>query len=158
MSLSLEQASSGTFTLGKAGLSAGSTASQLARATAVSYVIDGVFRTNLGTSASFAMAAPTGFTINTTVPAGTKCAFGVWADAAGTVTVTQGAITPYSVSTDTAAPPPNPGSRALIGVAVVTNATLTTNGGWRPGTDNFAVAGTTANYYDTFSFQATGLA
>lgn len=158
MSLALEQATSGTFTLGKAGLAIGSTTSQLSRGAAVPYVIDGVYRTNLGTSASFAMAAAPGFTINTTVPVGNKCAFGVWADAAGTVTVTQGAITPYSVSTDLAAPPPNPGNRALIGIAVVTNASTSANGGFRPGTDAFTVSGTTTNYYDTFSFQATGLA
>jgi hypothetical protein len=157
MSLSLEQASSGTFVFAKAGLAIGSTTSQLSRATAVPFCIDGVFATNLATSATFAMVATTGYVINTVIPVGNKSAFGVWVDAAGAVTVTQGAITPYSVSTDKAAPPPNPGARALVGVAVVTNPSLAANGGFRPGTDALATTVTTA-YHDTFSPSATGYA
>lgn len=158
MSLSLEQASAGNFVLTKAGLAIGSTTSQLSTANSVTYVLDGVFQTAKGATATFALAAPSSaYTINTTVPVGYKCAFGVWLDSAGTFTVTQGPITPYSVSTDKAAPPPNPGSRALVGVAVVTNPSLSANGGFRPGTDAFNTTVTTA-YYDTFSLQPGGLA
>lgn len=158
MSLALEQASSGTFALTKAGLGIGSTTSQLSTGASLTYVIDGVFQTAKGATASFALAAPSSaYTITTTVPAGNKCAFGVWIDSAGTFTVTQGVVTPYTVSTDRAAPPPNPGNRALVGVAVVTNPSLTANGGFRPGTDAFNSTVTTA-YYDTFSLIPSGLA
>lgn len=157
MSLVLEQALGGSFVLTKPGLAIGSTPSQFSTGASTTYVIDGIFRTAKGATATFALAAPTGFTINTTVPAGNKCAFAVWLDAAGTFTVTQGAVTPYAVSTDVAAPPPNPGGRALVGIAVVTNPSLVANGGFRPGTDAFNSTVTTA-YYDTMSLQASGLA
>lgn len=153
MSLNLEQAQSGTFTLTKVGLAIGSTTSQLSTAASATIVIDGVFRTAKGATATFALAAPTGFSF-TTIPAGSKAAFGVWVDAAGTLTVTQGPITPYGSATEAAAPPPNPGSRALLGVAVVN--TLTN--AFVPGTTAFNAAGVTTNYYDTFSYPATGLA
>ena len=58
MSLNLEQANNGTFTLSKAGLAIGSTASQLSTAASVSYVIDGVFQTAKGATASFALVVP----------------------------------------------------------------------------------------------------
>jgi hypothetical protein len=157
MSLSLEQAQLGSFVLGKPGLAIGSTASQLAIGAAFNYCIDGVLY-NKGAVASFALAAPSAaFNIAQTVPVGYKSAFGVWADSAGTLTVTQAAPVPYLASTDKAGVPPNPGGRTLVGVAVVSNPSLAANGGFRPGTDNFNATVTT-NYYDTFSLIPSGLA
>lgn len=158
MSLSLEQAQLGTFSLTKSGLAIATTTSKVKTVNSLTYVLDGVFQTAVAGTDNITWAAPsTSFVITTTIPVGNKCAFGLWVDSAGTFTQTQGPLTPYSVSTDKAAPPPNPGSRALVGIFVVTNPSLSTNGGFRPGTDALGTTVTTA-YYDTFSFQPTGQA
>ena len=164
MSLNLEQANSGTFTLSKAGLGIGSTTSQLSTAAVAAYCIDGVYKTPVPITASFALAVPpltradlvTGAVINlyvySTVGVGQKSAFGVWADAAGSLTVTQGPVVNVNSNNDLVSPPPNPGSRALIGYVTVFNASLSANGGFRPQTDAFSTAGLTTVYADTFSF------
>ena len=164
MSLNLESANSGTFTLSKAGLAIGSSTNQLSTAASVSYCIDGVYKTALGAQATFALAVPpatridpvTGATINiyvySTVGVGQKSAFGVWLDAAGNLTVTQGPVVTVTSNNDLVSPPPNPGARALVGYVTVYNASVSANGGFRPGTDAFNTAGLTTTYADTFSF------
>lgn len=166
MSLNLDSANGGTFALSKAGLAIGSTTSQLSIAAAVVNVIDGVFQTNVPTSASFALAVPaatrtdpvTGASINlyayATIGVGQKSAFGVWADSSQVVTVTQGPVVSVNSNSDRVSPPPNPGNRVLIGYVTVYNATLSANGGFRPQTDAFNAAGLTTTYADTFSFIA----
>jgi hypothetical protein len=155
MALALEQASGGSFVLTKAGLSVGSTTTQLSTAASTTYVLDGVFQTAKGATASFAAAAAPGFTINTQVPIGSKCAFGVWLDSAGTFTVTQGPIASVNSNTDKVGPPPNPGSRALVGVFTAFAATavfvLGTNV-LTPGLN----AGVNVTYFDTFSLPSQG--
>lgn len=154
MSLALEQATGGSFALTAGGLVVATTTSKLKTANTITYTIDGIFKSKAGTD-NIAWTAPaTNYVIITPVTAGNKCAIALWLDSAGNFTQTQGALTPYSVSTDVATPPPNPGSRALVGIAVVTAATAT----FTPGTSAFAVAGTTVNYYDVMSLQASGLA
>lgn len=166
MSLNLESANGGTFTLSKAGLGIGSTASQLSIAAAVVNVIDGVYQTNVPLSASFALAVPaltridqvTQAVINiyayTTIGAGQKSAFAVWADAAQVVSVTQGLVVGVNSNADKVMIPSNPGNRVLVGVVTVYNATLVANGGFRPQVDAFNTAGLTATFFDTFSFIA----
>jgi hypothetical protein len=154
MAISLEQASSGSFSLTKAGLAIGSTTSQLSTAASTTHVIDGVFKTAKGATADFALSAATGFTITTPITAGNKCCLGVWLDSSGNFKITQGPLTPFSASTDKAAPPPNPGGMAPVGVVVVqaNSATFT------PGTTAFNAATATVTYYDVMSIPASGLA
>lgn len=155
MSLSLEQASGGSFALTAGGLVVATTTSKLKTANTITFVVDGVFKSKVGTD-NIAWAAPsTTYVITTPITAGNKCMIGLWLDSAGTFTQTQGPLTPYTVSTDVAAPAPNPGGgRVLVGAAVITAATAT----FTPGTSAFAVAGTSVNYYDLMSLQSTGLA
>lgn len=152
MSLSLEQASAGSFCLTKVGLAIGSSTNQLSTTNSATYTLDGVYQTAKAATATFALALPTGF-VYTNIPNGGKAAFGVWLDSAGTFTVTQGAIVAASSNADKASPPPNPGSRALVGVVTVYN-----NSGavFIPGTTAFNVAGATTTYFDMFSLPASG--
>lgn len=166
MSLNLDSANGGTFALSKAGLAIGSTASQLSISAAVANCIDGVYQTNVSAAASFALAVPaqtrtdpiTGALINifvyATVGVGQKSAFAVWADASQVVTVTQGPVVNVNSNADRVSPPPNPGGRVLLGYVTVYNASLATNGGFRPQTDAFNAAGLTSVFADCFSYFA----
>lgn len=166
MSLNLDFANGGSFTLASAGLGIGSTTSQLSTSVSCPYVFEGVFQTNFPITATFALAVPaatridpvTGATINlytyTTIAPGQKSAFGVWVDQSQVATVTQGPVVSILNSTDRVSPPPNPGGRNLIGYVTVLNTSLSANGGWRPGTDAFNAAGVTTAYFNTFSYLA----
>ena len=154
MALNLDQANGGNFVLTKAGLAIGSTTSQLATGASATYVIDGIFRTAKAATASFALAAPSGYSY-TAIPIGSKASFGVWLDTAGTFTVTQGPVTVVNSNSDRVAPPPNPDGRALVGVATV-YVGPTAAGAFTPGTTAFNATGVTTTYFDTFSLPASG--
>lgn len=161
MSLNLEQVQGGTFVFSKAALGIGSTASQLATGAAVNYAINGVWAAQKAATASFALVVPpitrvdpiTQASVNVyayaTVPVGSKSAFAVWLDSAGTFYVTQGPVVSASSNTDRAPIVIPPADYALVGVATVYNASLSANGGFRPGTDAFNAAGLTTTYFDT---------
>jgi hypothetical protein len=156
MSLSLEQASAGSFCLTKAVLNIGSTTSQLSvtpvpSSPGIVYCIDGVHQTPKAVTATFALAAPSGYALST-IPAGGKANFGVWIDSAGVLTVTQGPTAMVGSNAEKAGPPPNPGGRALIGVASVYTAT----NAFVPATTAFSATGVTTTYFDTFALPASG--
>jgi hypothetical protein len=155
MALALEQASGGSFVLSKAGLAVGSTNTQLSTGAIAVYCLDGVFQTSKAATATFVAAAPTGFVINTTVPIGSKCAYGVWLDSAGNFTVTQGPIAPVNAQTDKVGPPPNPGSRALVGVFTAHAQTAVFILGTNVLTAGLN-AGVFVQYFDAFSLPAQG--
>lgn len=166
MALNLEQSNGGSFALGKAGLAVGSTASQLSITTAVPYTLDGIYQTNRATSASFVatIIAPNPNQLSSAavaaqvVPIGSKCAWGVWVDstaAGANLTVTQGLISPVTSNTDKVAPPPNPGSRVLIGVFTTYAATATFTLGTTALTAGLN-AGVNVTYFDTMTLPAVG--
>lgn len=150
MSLSLEQASGGSFVLSKAGLAIGSTASQLSTAATAVYTLDGIYQTSKAGTATFALTAVSAAFPLVNIPAGSKANFGVWLDSAGNFTVTQGAVAAVAAATDKTSPPPNPGARALVGVASVYTAT----NAFVPATTAFNAAGVTTTYFDTASLPA----
>lgn len=152
MSLSLEQASAGSFCLTKVGLAIGSTTSQFSTGASATYTLDGAYQTAKGATATFALAPPTGFALSN-IPSGSKANFGVWLDSAGTFTVTQGPASAVGSSTEKVAPPPNPGSRALVGVASVYNGS---GSAFVPGTTAFNAASITTVYTDMFSLPSSG--
>jgi hypothetical protein len=163
MALNLDQANGGSFAFTAAGVGRGSTATQLKTTNTTPYCVDGIFSASKAAVASFALAVPpvtrtdpvTGASTNvysySTIPAGYKAAFSIWLNAAGTPYVTQGPVTPAGSNADKVPAGPYPGAGyCLIGVATLYNATVTANGGWRPGTDAFNLAGTTETYFDVF--------
>jgi hypothetical protein len=169
MSLSLEQASGGNFCLSKAGLSVGSTNTQLSTAAIVSYTIDGVFMPNKAVTATFAgVMAPVSIAevfvggvqtlmplVANPVPVGSKCSWGVWADSAGALTLTQSAILAVTSTSDKAAPPLNPGSRTLIGVFT----TYAVSAAFVLGTNVLTAgtnAGVTVTYFDVMTLPSIG--
>lgn len=152
MSLSLEQASGGSFCLSKAGIAIGSTASQVSTGATAVYTIDGVYQTSKAATATIALTTVSSAFPLTTIPAGSKANIGLWLDSAGNFTVTQGAISAVTSATDKTAPPPNPGSRTLVGVASVYTAT----NAFVPATTAFNATGVTTTYFDVLSLPGAG--
>ena len=166
MSINLEQANGGTFCYGKAGLAVATTTTLIKTAASINPIIDGVYGAAKAATDNIAWAVPAGsridpitgatialFAYATTVPIGGKCSYGLWIDLAGNLTCTQGPITSVLLSTDKVAPPPNPGSRALVGIFTVYASTAV----FTAGTTTIGT-GNTVTYTDTFSLQAINVA
>lgn len=151
MSLSLEQASGGSFVLTKAGMAIGSTTSQVSTANSVTYTLDGVFQTAKGATATIPLTPATGFAL-ATIPIGSKSNIGLWLDSAGAFTVTQGPVSAVGSNAEKVAPPPNPGSRVLVGVASVYAGTAA----FVPATTAFNAAGITTTYFDMALLPSAG--
>lgn len=83
-----------------------------------------------------------------TVAAGQACAFAVVLDANAAFTVVQGALVGATERTPV---PAVPTGKAIVGVIKVINNTLTTNGGFRPGTDALNTAGLGTTTYTNLS-------
>lgn len=118
-------------------------------ASTITYVLNGQFYSR-ATVASQAWTiepnsgiVPTAANSFQTVPAGKSCAFALVLDSAGAFTVMQGAIVE---STDKTPVPQAPNGKAVVGAIKVVNATYTTNGGFRPGTDATNSAGLTTTF------------
>jgi hypothetical protein len=152
MSLNLEEAIGGSFCFSNVGLGIGSSTNQLSTAATANYTLDGVYQTAKNAVATFALATPSNFVL-TNIPNGSKSNFGVWLDSSGNLTVTQGPVSVVTTGTDKVAPPPNPGSRTLIGVASVYNAS---GSAFVPGTTAFNAAGVTTNYFNLCLLPASG--
>lgn len=84
MSYNLEQSNGGNIALASGGLAAGTTASQLKTVNTITYLANGVFKSKTAVAA-IALSG-------TTLAIGQSCLFGVFLDAAGNVTTTQGPI------------------------------------------------------------------
>lgn len=151
MSLNLEGSNGGTFALANAAVATATTTSLVKTTATLTYVIDGVYAaaTKAATD-NIPWTAPTGFVNTTTIPQGSKCAFGLWIDSAGALTITQGPIVSVNVSTDKVGPPPNPGARAQVAAFTVFNTGVTANGGFRPGTDALGTSNT-VTYFNTLT-------
>lgn len=154
MSLSLEQAGLGSFCMTKVGLAVGSTLSQLATGAAAAYTIDGVYQTQKGATATFALVSSTGAALPT-LPIGYKQSMAVWLDTAGVFTVTFGPQVPYAAVTDPVGPPSNPGGRCCVGVQTLANNSV---GPFIYGTTLFNVAGLTTKYTDCLDLPSGAIA
>ena len=155
MSLPLEQASSGSFALAKAGLAIGSTVQQISTANTVNYTIDGVYQTAKVAVATIAPVAPAGSPVlPLTIAIGFKQAYGVWLDTAGVLTVTFGPASPFTSATDKVGPPTNPGGRCCIGVFTIAAVTVL----FTLGTTALNAAGITTTYTDVMDLPGSAIA
>lgn len=149
MSISAQGANLLTAAFTSGGFAAAAGNVNFTNANTITYSINGQFYSRASV-ASQAMTIEPGTGIvptapNTlqTVPAGQACAFAVVLDTSAAFTVIQG---PLVQSTDKTPVPAAPAGKAIVGVIKVVNATLTTNGGYRPGTDATNTAGLTTTF------------
>jgi hypothetical protein len=160
MSSQLQGSNAITMALGSAGLAIGSTTSQISIGTSIVVSIVGR-AVSRGTIASQALVAEPGMQPDPlnksafkTLPAGMTCAFSVYVDTAGAVTIGQGDF----VENGSLAPVREaPGGKAIIGAVKVVNNTLTANGGFRPGTDAFNNGAVTTSYINLTQHPGAGV-
>jgi hypothetical protein len=137
MSYNLEQANSGYMSLTAAGLAEGTNSATFKTANTLTYTSDGVFKSK---SATDNLTFSSG---HTALAASQACLFGVWADASGNITTTQG---PIGAAGEVC---PVPGTNAtgttLVGLIKVTTDASTT---FTAGTTDLGASGITDAYYD----------
>ena len=138
MSYNLNQSNGGFESLSAAGLAEGTNANTFKTANTLVYTSDGVFKSKNATN-NIAFSAG-----HAVVPASSTCLFGVWIDAAGTVSTSQGSIVP---SGD---PKPFPTAPAadltLVGLIQVTTNGSTT---FTAGSTDLGAGGVTDAFFDT---------
>lgn len=138
----------------KAGLVGGADNITLNTANVINYTIDGVY-------AAKAVLNNVAFSSgHATIPAGNECLFGVWVNAGGTITTTQGKQVAYadlSAGTGkTVIPMPDViANAALIGLVKVRS--FADGGTFTPGTSAFNGNNFTATFYDTASMPTAPL-
>lgn len=137
MSYNIEEINSGYVSLTAAGLAEGTNSATYKTASTLTYTNNGVFKSknatdNLAFSAGHTAVAPS-----------KACLFGVWIDASGTFSTSQG---PIVAAGD---PCPVPGAPAanltLVGLIKVTTDSSTT---FTPGTTDLGASGVTDAYSD----------
>ena len=137
MSYNAEQLNSGFLSLTAAGLAEGTNAATFKTVNTLTFTSNGVFKSK---SATDNLTFSSG---HTALAASQACLFGVWVNASGTVSTSQG---PIVASGD---PCPVPGAPAasltLVGlIKVATDASTT----FTPGTTDLGASGVTDTYYD----------
>lgn len=146
MSYNLEQMNSGYASLAAAGLAEGTNSATFKTVNTLAYTNNGVFKSknatdNLTFSSGHAALA-----------ASQACLFGVWINAAGTVSTSQG---PIVAAGD---PCPVPGQATagttLVGLIKVTTDSSTT---FTPGTTDLGASGVTDAYYDCMVMPGSAL-
>lgn len=139
MSFNLEQANSGYASITSAGLAAGTTTGTFKTSNTLTFINDGVFKSK---SATDNLTFSSG---HTAVTASKACLFGVWIDASGNVTTSQGPI----VNAGDPCPVPSApaASVTLVGLIKVTTNSSTT---FTPGTTGLAASGVTAAYSNCY--------
>ena len=137
MSYNLSESNSGYASLTAAGLTEGTNAATFKTANTLTYTSNGVFKSKNATDNLTFSAG------HTALAASQACLFGVWINAAGTVSTSQG---PIVAAGD---PCPVPGAPAanltLVGLIKVTTDASTT---FTPGTTDLGAAGITDAYSD----------
>lgn len=136
MSYNISEANSGFSSLTAAGLAEGTNAATFKTVNTLTYTNDGVFKSKSATdNLTFSAGA-------TVVPQNSACLFGVWINASGTVSTSQG---PIVAAGD---PCPVPGAPAanltLVGLIKVTTGATT----FTAGTTDLGAANVTDAYYD----------
>ncbi len=136
MSYNAEQLNSGFLSLTAAGLAEGTNANTFKTTNTLTFTSNGVFKSK---SATDNLA----FSSGTALAASQACLFGVWIDASGNVTTSQG---PIVAAGD---PCPVPGApaanRTLVGLIKVTTSS---SGTFTPGSTDLSASGVTGAYYD----------
>lgn len=137
MSYNLEQINSGYVSLTAAGLAEGTNSATFKTVNTLTFTNNGVFKSK---NATDNLTFSTG---HTALAASQACLFGVWVNASGTVSTSQG---PIVAAGD---PCPVPGAPAanltLVGLIKVTTDASTT---FTPGTTDLGASGVTDAYYD----------
>ena len=137
MSYNIEQMNSGYVSLTAAGLAEGTNAATFKTANTLAYTSNGVFKSKAATDN---IAFSSG---HTALAASQACLFGVWIDAAGNVTTSQG---PIVAAGDPCPVPSAPAAnRTLVGLIKVTTDSSTT---FTPGTTDLGASGVTDAYSD----------
>ena len=137
MSYNLENANGGFEGFSAAGLAEGTNANTWKTSNTFVYTSDGVFKSKAATN-NVAFTAG-----HAAVPASSTCLFGVWIDAAGTLSTSQGAIVP---SGDQKPFPTAPAADlTLVGLIQVTTNSSTT---FTPGSTDLGAGGGTDAYFD----------
>ena len=134
MSYNIEQANSGYISLTSGGLAVTTAKEKFKTVNTITYLINGLF---LSKTATDNLVFSSG---HTALAASQSCLFGVWLDASGNVTTTQG---PIVNSGDPCPVPPTPASRALIGLIKVV---CTSAGAFTPGTTLTDATGVTTTF------------
>lgn len=137
MSYNAEQLNSGFLSLTAAGLAEGTNAATFKTVNTLTFTSNGVFKSK-GATDNLTFSSG-----HTALAASQSCLFGVWINASGTVSTSQG---PIVANGD---PCPVPGAPAtnltLVGlIKVATDASTT----FTPGTTDLGASGVTDTYYD----------
>ena len=137
MSYNLNQSNGGFESLSAAGVAEGTNAATYKTTNTLVYTSDGVFKSKAATNN---VAFTAGHTV---VPVSSTCLFGVWIDAAGNFSTSQGAIVP---SGDQKPFPTAPAADlTCVGlIQVTTNAAVT----FTAGTTDLSATGITDAYFD----------
>lgn len=132
MSYNIEQINGGYLSLSSGAIAITTAKAKFKTTATIAYLINGLFKSK---SATDNLVFSSG---HTALAANQACLFGLWLDADGNVTTTQG---PIVAAGDPCPVPPTPGSRALFGlIKVVTTSAFT------PNTTEFDASGVTTTF------------
>jgi len=145
MSYNIEQVNSGFASLTAAGLAEGTNSATFKTTNTLAFTNNGVFKSK-GATDNLA------FSTGTALANSQACLFGVWINASGTVTTTQGPIVaagdPCPVPTQTTA------NTTLVGLIKVTTSSSAT---FTPATTDLSATGITGAYYDCMVMPGSAL-
>ena len=136
MSYNIGQTNSGYLSLTAAGLAEGTNANTFKTTNTLTYTSNGVFKSKAATD-------NLAFSAGTALAASQACLFGVWINAAGTVTTSQGPI----VAAGDPCPVPGAPAAALTLVGLI-KVTTSSSGAFTPGSTDLSASGVTGAYYD----------
>lgn len=136
MSYNIEQANSGYLSLTAAGLAAGTNTGTFKTVNTLAFTNNGIFKSK-GATDNLTFSAG-----HTALAANQACLFGIWINAAGSVSTSQG---PIVASGDPTPVPPTPANVTLVGLIKVTTSS---SGAFTPGTTGLGASGVTAAYSD----------
>lgn len=132
MSYNIEQLSGGNVSLSSGAIAITTAKAKFKTTATITFLIDGVFKSK---SAADNLVFSSG---HTALAAGQSCVFGLWLDASGNVTTTQGAI----VAAGDPCPVPAPNNnKALFGLIKISSTVTFT-----PNTTELDASGVTATY------------
>ena len=135
MSYNAEQLNSGYMSLTAAGIAEGTNANTFKTTNTLTFTNNGVFKSKAATD-------NLAFSTGTALAASQACLFGVWINAAGTVTTTQG---PIVAAGDPCPVPAAPANTTLVGLIKVTTSS---SGAFTPGSTDLSASGVTGTYSD----------
>jgi hypothetical protein len=143
MSYNIEQANSGYLSLTAAGLAAGTNTGTFKTASTLTFTNNGIFKSK---SATDNLTFSSG---HTALAASQACLFGIWVNASGTISTTQG---PIVAAGDPTPVPSTPANVTLVGLIKVTTSA---SGAFTPGTTGLGASGVTAAYSDCMDMPGT---